>query len=140
MSRASTGREKHFNISGSARSESAQKGNLMAARCALIAFVAHHLGHTFVVEQPQGSLLEFSARFQWLMENVAVYGINGIHLGAYGGLPVRLMHPPPIPFQSMRVRLLVVAIIFPGIACPWVPMSSHVFTSCSTLQQHVCFH
>jgi hypothetical protein len=94
-----------LNILGDPRSVNVRDGNLLAARTAVLAFLAASLGHTFIIEQPQTSFIAYHPRMQWLLSLVKTWNVKGIHMGSYGG------RPPYI--SDINVCMLCPAIISP---------------------------
>jgi hypothetical protein len=70
---------------GNTRLECVRNANLMSARCVVLCALADALNVTFILEQPLSSVMNYTARFQWLIKKTTVYMASPVHMGAYKG-------------------------------------------------------
>lgn len=81
LNRATSGR-KNYDPNG-ADHEYVRLANIMVARVAMLIWLAHGLGHIWVLEQPQSSIMEMHKRMQELIAKTKVYKV-AVSLGRYG--------------------------------------------------------
>ncbi|CAL1150914.1 unnamed protein product [Cladocopium goreaui] len=83
MSRHTSGRS-YLKPYGNTNYEFVELGNTLACRCILLILVAHWRGLRWLLEQPDGSFLQYLPRFQWLLQVIKVY-VAYFYMGKFNG-------------------------------------------------------
>ncbi|CAE7244498.1 unnamed protein product [Symbiodinium sp. CCMP2592] len=103
MSRGSTKRSK-YNARGNPSAPSVQQGNLMAARTAILLYLAAARGVWFVLEQPSGSLFQEHPRIQQLLRILKLRKklIHMLDFGGFSSKPTWLYSSPATSYLSIN--------------------------------------
>ncbi len=99
-----------------------QRGNLQAARCAALIWLAEFLGLAWVVEQPKTSLLHHSDRFAELLGKIPCHRTAAV-LGAFKAATLK-----PLWLLSNKAWTK-------ELGKPRVPKNHH-FTNCTYIKKH----